>query len=43
MGREIQNLNMIDVILMPVRQLGHISIEIIRNLGKSCIFLFRAI
>jgi len=43
MRREIQNLNMIDVIIMPVRQLGHISIEIIRSLGKSCIFLFRAI
>jgi len=34
---------MVDIILLPIRQLGNISIGIIRGLGKACIFFFEAV
>ena len=34
---------MTDILLLPIRQLGHFSLEIIRGLGKAGVFLFKAV
>jgi len=34
---------MTDILLLPIRQLGHFSLEIIRGLGKAGVFLIKAV
>lgn len=34
---------MTDILLLPIRQLGHLFLEVIRGLGKAAMFLFTAV